>query len=271
MNNKIKAYVNGTSVYINGFDFSASQMLEGTDAWHLYKDMLRFFSSIGFYVTKNKILAKKIPGQKDCFKYGRYSDLEFEADGYKNDIKITFFYMDRHSQMPYLVQKQFDLTINKLAKFLKERGIVLEREAVLRGESFVVQRYINSWHHPQNEAFCLSEVDGETAGFQYYAMDRDGKIIRNGEIKYFRDENGYLSQGKVYYDINNMWMVILPCGTVRKRSCSQLFDLADTDEKCRKAQERIPREYQLRKEQLRLCTTKELINELKRRKAEKTR
>ena len=93
--------------------------------------------------------------------------------------------------------------------------------------------------------------------------------MRNGETKYFRDWSGYLLRGKVYHNINNMWWVLLADGKVRNVACFDLFDLKETDFRGRRKEHRPPKEYVERKEQLSLCSVKELERELKRRRRKK--
>lgn len=111
-----------------------------------------------------------------------------------------------------------------------------------------------------------TKLDGETPEYSCLALDRDRKVIRNGDLKYYRDDcTGYLYRGKAYHNINNMWWILQPCGTVRNVAAFELFDLQEGDTLGRVAPDRTPDAYKLRKEQLGLCSTKDLVRELKRR------
>jgi hypothetical protein len=68
----------------------------------------------------------------------------------------------------------------------------------------------------------------------FNARDRDKKLVKNGDVKYFRDRSGRLSRGKVYHNINNMWWVLLSDGTHTNIACSRMFDLTDNEVKLRR-------------------------------------
>ena len=244
-----------------------------------FKKMMSFMGSIGFFVGEDKEIKKRFPLLTKYHRYGRYADLEFKAELNFNHYKLTFFQninyknihggyydFDKLEKMPYLVRKQYELTEKKIIEFLKSQGFEVEyRQNRKKGEEFIVEDYIQSWHHPQKEPFKLSEIDGQTAEHSYNNKDRDEKTIFNGEIKYFRDYSGYLARGKVYHNINNMWWVLLLDGRVNNKADFELFDLTDNEKRGRVKAHMPPKEYVLRKEQLSKCTIKELQQELKRR------
>ena len=166
-----------------------------------------------------------------------------------------------------MIQKRYDWTMEKLLKYFEKCGYSIEfGRNTCKGAAFIVNDYIRSWHHPQENWFFLKAVDGQTAEYEANGTDRDGNILRNGETKYFRDRSGYLLRGKVYHNINNMWWVLLADGKVRNVACFDLFDLKETDFRGRKKEHRPPKEYTERKRQLSLCSIKEPENELKRRR-----
>lgn len=246
-----------------------------------FKQIMRFMGQLGFYVVKDKEIKKYYKTLEDKYRYGRYKDLEFKAQYYPSGIEIVFFqnlnyenpnggYYDfyKYEKMPYLIKKQYELTEIKLCEFLKLHGFEIEnaRKKPKKGMEFIINDYITQWHHPQKEKFEISEIEGQTYEI-YNSQDRDGNTIYNGQIKYFRDyHNGYVYRGTVYYNINNMWWVLLPSGEIKNIASAGLFDLKDTDFRGREAIKRVPKEYAIRKEQLSLCSIKELENELRRRK-----
>ena len=256
------------------------QEIQGNEHYENFKAALRFLSSIGFYVSEDKDIKREYPILNDMRRAGRYADLKFKAEWHQNNFKITFFQdayhensnggfydFDKLEKMPYLIKKQYELTRRKLIAYFENNGYTVSfGENTKSGAAFIVENYIRSWHHPQNTAFELSETDGETSEYEYNAMDRDKKIIHNGETKYFRGFDGYLRRGKVYHNINNMWWV-LAGDEVRNICCRDLFDLSDSDYRGRKKPHRPPAEYIERKRQLSLCSTAELKRELKRRES----
>ena len=253
---------------------------EGNPHWVNFKDLMRFLGSIGFYVSEDKEIKKRFPSLNETHRRGRFDDLRFKAEYAPNCFDIDysvggvhenphggFYDFDKYKKMPYLIQKRFDWTKEKLLKYFEKCGYSIEfKTNTCKGEAFIIHDYIRSWHHPQEKWFSLKDVDGQTAKYETNGTDRDGNILRNGETKYFRDWSGYLLRGKVYHNINNMWWVLLADGKVRNKACFELFDLNETDFRGRRKEHRPPMEYVERKKQLSLCSVKELENELKRRK-----
>lgn len=274
----VKVSIYDTDFSIDRGDLPWTQEKEGTH-WENYKDALRFLGSIGFYVGEDKEIKKNYPILNDRHRAGGFGDLRFKAEFLPKVFHIRFyqdvyhenpcggFYdFDKYKKMPYLIQKRYDWTLEKLLKYFEKRGFSVEfRQNTLKGEAFIINDYIRSWHHPQKKWFSLSDVNGEIAEYEYNGRDRDGNLLYNGETKYFRDWNGYLYRGKVYHNINNMWWVLMPDGTVRNKTCFELFDLYAEDFRGRQKTHRPPQEYIERKRQLTLCSKKELENELKRR------
>lgn len=248
--------------------------------WDDFRGLMRFMGSIGFYVSEDKAIKKLYPAINKYHRYGRYGDLEFKAEWHNNVYRIEFYQninhenpnggyydFDKRKKMPYLIGKQYEITAMKLKEFFEEKGYTVTCQLnTKKGEEFIIEDYIRSWHHPQKEPFALSEVDGQTSEYGYNNKDRDEKTIYNGETKYFRDWSGYLARGKVYHNINNMWWVLLPDGSIRNKGDFELFDLTPEEYRGRKKTPRVPKEYTERKEQLAKCSIKELERELKRRR-----
>lgn len=255
---------------------------EGNPHWENFQDMLKFLGSIGFYVGEDKEIKKRYPILNEDHKAGGFGNLRFKAEYSMNTFHITFYQdikhenihggyydFDKYEKMPYLIQKRYDWTAEKLLAYFQNRGYQIEfARNTCKGEAFIINDYIKSWHHPQKQWFLLSEIEGmpDANGQGENGMDRDRKQIKNGDVKYARDWSGYLMRGRVFHNANNMWWMLLPDGTVRNIACFALFDLQETDRRGRKKYPRIPQDYAERKKQLSLCSTKELERELKRRK-----
>jgi len=232
---------------------------------------------LGFYVEKDKSVSKII--RKDYY-YGRYYGLEFKAHRYPVGFKIVFYqninfehkcggYYDfnKFEMMPYLQKLIFKKIVNKLGLYLQDHGVENESEPNLKtSEEKVKYRFVKSCHHVQeNMNFNLSDLDGTTCEYSYNNTDRDKKTIYNGQIKYFRDYNGYLLRGKVYHNINNMWLVILNNHDYKNVASFELFDFSEKEKLGRLAKVRTPEEYLERKAKIAETSTRELIKELKRR------
>lgn len=226
------------------------------------------------------------PGVHKCITkdhwYGRKGDLEFKAERYPAGFNLKFYQnlffenphggyydFDRYSKMPYMIKLMFRNEIRHIKSFLESLGCVDDSVPVFTYASDKVKyNFVESWHYPQKtmEEFELSDLDGQTCEMSYNNIDRDKKTIYNGQIKYFRDQNGRLGRGRVYHDLNNMWWVILNTYNCTRVADFELFDPTPDDYYIRRKKRDVkPKEYLLKKEQLSAANTKELISELKRR------
>lgn len=133
-------------------------------------------------------------------------------------------------------------------------------------EDWIKCRYAEDWFHEQKDTnFNLHDLDGQIQESSN-ALDRDRKQLHNGDLKYFRDWSGYLSRGRVYHNINNMYWVITDKYTVRNIADFELFEpTADDFKKRRMKKPNVPQAYKERKNALGGSKPKELIAELRRR------
>lgn len=278
-----KVTIYDTRFFINRGELPHSSKREGNPHWENFKDLMLFLGSIGFYVSEDKEIKKNFPSLNETHRAGGFDDLRFKAQYAPNRFEIEFYQdifhvnphggfcdFNKYKKMPYLIQKRYDWTLEKLLQYFEKCGYSIGfPENTCKGAAFIIHDYIRSRHHPQEKWFSLKAVDGQTAEYEMNGTDRDGNILRNGETKYFRDRSGYLLRGKVYHNINNMWWVLLADGQVRNVACFDLFDLKEADFRGRWKKHRPPQEYVERKEQLALCSVKELERELKRRRRKK--
>jgi hypothetical protein len=122
--------------------------------------------------------------------------------------------------------------------------------------------------------FNLSEYDGLNSTMDqsccsydsYKYFDRDKKMLHNGELKYFRDNNGYLCRGRIYHRLNMMFWIVINDSKTTVKADYELFDLMDSDQRCRVARKNTPKEYTDKVEFLSELSVKELERELRKRK-----
>ena len=244
--------------------------------------VLNFMKERGFQVGRDPRIEKDYKRITKDFWYGRKGDLEFKANRYPAGWKIEFFQnivfqnpyggyhdFDKYEKMPYLIKLLFLNEVRHIKKFLEHLGCVDATEPEYKLASDRIKaNYVASWHHRQKsmDEFELVDLNGETAEASYNNQDRDKKTIYNGDIKYFRDRNGRLGRGIVYRNLNNMWWVILNEYRLTNMASFELFDPTEEDFKARRVKRDVkPKEYLVRKAKIQESSTKELINELKRR------
>lgn len=234
----------------------------------------------GFSVGADPEILKFYPVLSPDRRYGRKDALEFKAERYPAGFKITFYQnlnyenpnggyydFDKRQKMPYLMQKQFENVILKLKSVLLNASCKDDTKPdYVLAEDKLKRIMVEEWYYPQTDmSFDLSEIEGvvlpETP--EYNILDRDGKPILNGNIKYFRDYSGYLCRGKCYKGLNNMWWVITDKYTLRNIANFQLFDLSPNDERSRVVPHKPPQEFLDRRKTLNSTSTKELLAELR--------
>lgn len=255
-------------------------------AWHKHKfrhysyfyQLLNMLDTEGFNVQNDPEVDKLI---RKNYWIGKRGDLEFYAEKYPNGFKIQFFQnvvyenqnggrydFDKFRKMPYMIQLQYRKYMNQLIRLLK--GITDVKDVTSRSpklaEEWIKCRYVEEWYHEQKDTnFDLHSLDGQTPPESYNGLDRDKKQLHNGEIKYFRNHNGYLFRGRVYHNCNNMWWVIVDKFTVTNIANFELFDLGPEEKRGRLARARIPAAYLEKKKAIEQSKTKELAAELRRR------
>ncbi|SHO50161.1 hypothetical protein [Anaerocolumna xylanovorans] len=231
----------------------------------------------GFQISKDSKVHRII---RSNYFIGKRGDLEFYAEQFPNGFKIEFFQninfenpcggrydFRKFQKMPFLIRLQYIKYMNKIVYLLNILEDLEDESCKYYklAEDKIKAAYVREWHHEQKDMnFNLSDTDGQTQE-SYNGRDRDKKTLHNGDIKYFRHWDGRIYRGKVYHNINNMWWVILNKYERTNIASFELFDLTPDDYLGRKKRERLPEDYQKRREAISGTKTKELVNELKRR------
>lgn len=234
---------NGTftlSDYRASINFYSNDMADNSH-YNILDILLNTLKENGFKVQIDQEVFNRYSSIAQDYFEGFYNKLTFKSHRYPSGFEIKFFYdtergeydFDKLDKMPYITKLECIKFINIIKNKLLELGF---KDVTTPKYKFAVdnikQKYINEWHHENidNMNFKLSDLDRQTTE-SYNNKDRDKNIIYNGQIKYFRDRNGYLQRGKVYHNINNMWWVITNDIEYRNVASFELFDLNDMDKR----------------------------------------
>ncbi|MEK4193244.1 MULTISPECIES: hypothetical protein [Paenibacillus] len=194
-----------------------------------------------FIQTDQRILRDYACLAKDHFE-GQKGNLKFKAEKYRMGFKIEFFQeintvnksggyydFDKLKLMPYLLRLSFLTELKHIKETCKEDGYTDQSKPVtVRAFDKVMDHIKSSCHYKEGKELPEYEVPS------YNSKDKDGKRIRNGEVKYFRDRKGCLQRGIVYHNINNMWWVILHEYNYRNIASFEFFDLDSEENRKRK-------------------------------------
>lgn len=175
----------------------------------------------------------------NCFFEGQKGELKFKADRFPAKSSLEFYQeintinrnggqydFDKLLLMPYLLKCQFLVELKHIRTLLNSLGYADHSDHVFKTANDKIKYdFVRSWHHPQETMdFNLKDLHGQTTG-AYNSTDKDGKTIRNGDIKYFRDHKGRLMRGVAYHNINNMWWLLINRYEYRNLANFELFDL----------------------------------------------
>lgn len=243
--------------------------------------LLNFMKSRGFEVGRDPEILKHYKCLNKDHWYGKKGNLEFKAKRYPRGFELNFFQntnfenrhggyydFDKFDKMPYLIKIMWINETNKIAQFLENLDVNNNSAPKVKTAEEKIIQYWNEYSFDKPAVgFKLADMIGKDTEPDYNKTDRDKKTILNGQVKYFRHWNGRLMRGKVYHNINNMWWVILNDTEYTNIADFQLFDPTPEDFKIRrKVQDRKPKEYLEKLNNIKKLSNKELIRELKKRK-----
>ena len=194
------------------------------------------------FVPHEDLVSKQFPSLWHTHRWGVKSGIYYEGTIYPKGFEIKFFYMDRRGK--YHKPGAYDLDMRDSLKYLERLQIRKSLRTInlylksIGCEEHVVTHGMKGWelvdykinHDPGRHWGKYEEYKNGEYFLKFNARDRDGKLIRNGEVKYYRDQfTGRLSRGKVYHNINNMWWILH-----NKHSCTniasfRLFDATKDD------------------------------------------
>lgn len=187
----------------------------------------------GFTIQTDQRIAKQYPSLADTHWEGSKGELLFKAQIYPAGFSIEFyqevntknpnggFYdFEKFEMMPYLIRCEFLLARKYICKLIESEGYENDANPEFKNAlENVMYRIKSCCHYKEGKELPDYEIPS------YNAKDRDGKQLRNGQVKYFYDYKGRLMRGTVYHNINNMWWVVLNKFQFSNIGAYQFFDI----------------------------------------------
>lgn len=190
-------------------------------------DMLR---CRGWTIGPDHRVLKNYPAIAHDHFEGRKGSLLFKAEQHPATSSLEFFQeinvknrcggqydFNKLIMMPYLIRCQFLVELKYIRKLLLEAGYADHSKPALKTAKEKIDFHImgnRQWHE-----------QGEDNLLDYNASDKDGRCLKDGQVKYFRDHKGRLMRGTVYHHINNMWWVLINNHWYINLAAFELFDL----------------------------------------------
>jgi len=177
-----------------------------------YHGLMKVLGHAGFTIQRDPAVTSRWKSLGKTHHHAQRGDLQCTMEVYPAGCKLEFYQevnvtnpnggrydFNKLEKMPYLVKVAFRYAFQQVTAYLKSQGYITtdddpardawERVAYLRRE-MVSRRYYKG------------TVES------YNAKDRDGVMLRDGDIRYYRDHQGVLWRGIVMHNINNMWWVV---------------------------------------------------------------
>lgn len=164
---------------------------------------------------------------------GKKGDLYLKSERYPAGFRLEFYQeintvnrhggyydFDKLNHMPYLIRCRFIVELKYISELLISEGYKDSSKPVYKLAMDNIMHEIKDCCH-YKEGKELPEYEFES----YNSKDKDGKQLRNGQLKYFRDRKGRLRRGKIYHNINNMWWVALNQFEYTNVSSFNFFDI----------------------------------------------
>lgn len=196
----------------------------------------------GFVIQTDKRILEHYPTLADTHWEGAKGDLLFKSEIYPAGFSFEFYQevitknpnggcydFDKFEMMPYLIRCEFLITRKYICQLIEQNDFENKGEPHFKyAIDDVMYRIKNCCHYRDGKELPEYEFEG------YNSKDKDGKQLRNGQLKYFRDRKGRLRKGVIYHNINNMWWVVLNKYEFTNEASFYFFDLDTVENRQRK-------------------------------------
>ena len=196
--------------------------------------VVRLLRAQGFKVVKDMLVGSsirqghRIANKGDLWLYVEQCGRILEIEGYveyNSDNRHGGRYcFNKRQRMSYLDGKRFDVIARRIHALFPE---ATKRPTIehLKGLEWILadrraEPGSNRFYDPK-WTFVPGEAPKNALGWNGKAAD--GSQLVDQQPVYFFGYDGRLQKGFAYHNINNMWWVLLPCGTIRNTACFEIY------------------------------------------------
>lgn len=212
------------------------------------RELFHVFQSLqakGFNIEVDSRILGEHPSIAKDFYEGYLNELGFKAHIYPAGFEIELFqknnspldkydYATETKEESYLIRLKKKVIMEMIRHHLVLSGFADKSDifpSYYTSKQKIMHKIRNSWHYEDGIEYEYYEFPSS-----HNYIDRDGKQLSNGQVKYFRDYKGRLMRGTIYYNLNNMWWVVLNEKSYTNIASFDLFDLVTEED-------RIPKLY----------------------------
>ncbi|MFP3726559.1 hypothetical protein U8V72_15375 [Priestia filamentosa] len=201
------------------------------DAKSSFKSLLKSLKKRGWKIRRQREIIEGFPVLVKHFYIGEKENLKFKAERHPTGLNLEFFMgsttfcsdeaeydSSNLDLMPYLVRLRFLTELKYIKHVMNGMGYKDISSKTKETAYQEIMKKRDTQAHSKLNILPLS-----------CAKDKDGKLLQDGQIKYFRDQKGRLQRGVVYHNLNNIWWIVVERYEYVTQPCSSLFDL-DTEE-----------------------------------------
>lgn len=122
---------------------------------------------------------------------------------------------ERH--MPYLLRLEMERTRRRIRDYLCNvfTGYEFQPPKIRSPNPSPLAYFNDSWDGEHEKKRCTHRFKRDESGWpsdaelaSWSRKDKDGAILRHGDVRWLRDRKGQLLRGRVYGGINGMWMLV---------------------------------------------------------------
>jgi hypothetical protein len=218
---------------------------------------IRFLRKIGWKVKRDERIHRQYRCLSPSHRYCRFGDLEASLQVNGRHLQFEMFQNVKMSSrepgdgkyefnklelMPYLMKLRALWTFNKLTEFFVSlQGYQVTPPEPKRGPfgvsavEWIHWKYKEGWHYNEE----LGRPDWGQGKWNRTSGDK--KLLEHKQPVYFADYDGRWGRGVAYYNINNMWWIVVGKWDVRNIACFDIYVDPPKDLRTSKKHERVRR------------------------------